>query len=144
MSAIPIPDTLTILATSDDGANEMKQQAEADGHEVSGVKVWHGVVPPHSYMRIAPGLRMSTPEFFFFRMCNQLEQDEAIAIGDELCGHYRTWKTAPDLDEGAWEPYPARTTIERLFIYTMQVCETDEAKTALDIIMNLTPNRVRP
>ena len=58
-----------VLARNNAEAEELKKMlTELFGIEADEkFAVWTGIVPPNSFMDIAPGVRMSSPEFYLFR-----------------------------------------------------------------------------
>ena len=46
-------------------------------------------LPPHSFLRLGDDAYVPTPEFTFLLMAHYLDLHELIALGMELCGHYR-------------------------------------------------------
>lgn len=135
---------ITVLATSDEQAEAMARRAEDDGFTVQRSVVWEGPVPPLSFVEIGDGMCMSTPEYFFFRMCSTRPIDEAVAIGDELCGRYRTHLTTPSLEPRVVEPCPQRCSVGGIFAYLLPVLHTPEGGRAAEVLSRVTEGRARP
>ena len=94
-----------VVATSVESAERMAENAvKASGNEDLEVSktVWDGPVPKGSYLHIAPGVRMSTPEFFLFRKVITEEPDVAMSYASEMFSRVRTSLTCPDVPEGAY------------------------------------------
>ena len=105
------------------------------GSAVKGVSVWTGPVPPDSFTYYAPGVRMSTAEYFFFRKANQLSLPKAVRLGNELCGKYRSSDTegcAPT-DDYTFMRVP-RTDTDYIGNYLSKVADTEEGKRALEVL----------
>lgn len=133
-----IPQDIAILAQDNEEARISNVMAKAMGHNVKNTYVWTGPVPPNSFENLSPFMRMSTPEYFLFRKFNQLEDADAIALGNELCGLYATSKTRSDLDEGTIlvldEP---RTTTQKMAAYLEPVLDTEEGARAMKILVHV-------
>ena len=130
-----MPDVVQILATNDEEAALYTMGAEVRGSKVKGATIWTGITPPNSFIELAPGVRMSTPEYFYLRVANTRPREEAIAVAEEITGYYVSHLTSPDLPEWYWESRvePA-TTIEKLVEYLMPVVGTVEGQTALKLL----------
>jgi hypothetical protein len=105
------------------------------GSVVKGVTVWTGPVPPDSFTYYAPGVRMSTAEYFFLRKVNQLSLPKAVRLGNELCGKYRSSDTggcAPT-DDYTFMRVP-RTDTDYIGSYLSRVADTEEGKRALEVL----------
>ena len=140
-----MPDVVQVLASSDVEAAAMAAQAELQGAQVVSAHVWTGIIPPNSFIDIAPNTRMSTPEYFFFRKANSLPEEEAVAIGNELCGYYASSLTRPDLPSWYWAAIPSqRTTKALLAEYLAPVAETAEGKKALHVLSLVVDGREMP
>lgn len=126
--------TCQVLAATTEEADQYAENAEAIGIHVTGTVIWTGPTPAGSYDYLTPWMRMSTPEYYFLRRANTDDMRTAIAIGDELTGHYRTSLTCHDLDEGDIEACKPRTTITRLRAYLTQVYDTPEGARALTVL----------
>jgi hypothetical protein len=89
-------------------------------------------------------MRMSTPEYYFLRRANTDDERTAIAIGDELTGHYRTSLTCHDLDESVIEACKPRTTVTKLRAYLTQIHDTPEGARALNVLELVHEGRDEP
>lgn len=140
------PDNVEILATSDEEAIIMAERAKADGTTVRGTQVWRGPVPAiGSYEDLGCNMRMATAEFFFYRKANQLPFAQAVMLGMELCGHYRTHLTGYDTPENAFDYLPQpRTSTRILATYLDQVADTPEGRRALEVLDVITDGATSP
>ena len=129
-------DPVIVLGTSREESEEMRRSAEDEGVEVKATTEWTGPIPERgSYEMLSPWVRMSTPEYFFYRKANQLPEREAVILGCELVSHYRTNVTAHNLPDDVIERvYELRTTVRRLRDYLMQVKDTPEGAKALRVL----------
>lgn len=50
--------------------------------------VWQGEVPYGAFLKIAPNIYVSSPEFVFVQLASQYSLVELAQIGNELCGGY--------------------------------------------------------
>lgn len=124
-----------VLGLSEEEAAEFAAEAEAGGLEVLGRQVWGGPVPEGSYTHLGGNIRMSTPEFFFFRMANQLDLATAALLGCELCGFYSTNMTTPAIAEDAQELYDTtHTTQLAIEGYLSSVGDTPYGTKALEAL----------
>lgn len=92
-----------VVATSVESAEKMAENAvKASGNEGLEVTrtVWDGPVPRDSYFDVAPGVRMSTPEFFLFRKVIMEDSETALKYASEMFSRVRTSLTCPDVPEG--------------------------------------------
>lgn len=130
-------DDVEIVAPSQEVGDVMRERAEQDGRHVRNVSVWNGPTPPGSYEDIGPTMRMSTPEFFFLRKSNQMSFVDAVSMGNELCGKFRTSCTQYSLtDEYDFLTNP-RTTKNRLRQYLRGARGTKECKRAKRVLRHV-------
>lgn len=135
-----VPDGLSnvqILATSEEEGELMRCAARENGQYVRGVSVWEGPIPKNSFEVISDSTRMSTPEYFFLRKANQLPFAEAVQLGIELCGKYRTVLTQYDRGEGYDFLKRPRTTKEKLRHYLRDIRGTKEGKRAKRVLRHV-------
>lgn len=123
-----------ILAPSREAADYMAAAAEQEGHSVRGISIWEGPIPEGSFRQLSPHMRMSTPEFFFMRKANDLPLAQAVNLGNELCGRYRTALTSQDLDEDYEYFAHPRTTKARIRKYLRGAHGTRECKRAKRVL----------
>lgn len=139
-----VPDSIEILATSDEEAERMSDAARGNGQRVRGVSVWDGPVPPGSYEDISSSMRMSTPEYFFLRKANQLPFALAVCLGMELCGKYRTALTQYDRGKGydfLMQPRTSKADVRR---YLREIRNTKEGKRAKRVLRYVTDECASP
>ena len=132
-----IPDTIQILARNEHEAEIMTARAANAGQQVRGVTIWDGPIPDHSYEVISPFMRMSTPEFFFLRKANELSFPEAVRLGIELCGKYRTKITQYDRAEGYDFLCEPRTSKKRIRKYLRGAHAFKEGKRAERVLRSV-------
>lgn len=130
-------ESVEILASSLEAAELMRKNAERDGRHVRGTTIWEGPIPKGSYEDLGSGIRMSTPEFFFFRKVNQMPFFDAVSLGNELCGKYRTACTQHDHDDGYDFLSRTRTTKARLRSYLRGARGTKECKRAKRVLRHM-------
>ena len=131
----PLDSPVEIVARSEEEGERMADSVRMRGSAVKGVSVWAGPVPPDSFTYYAPGVRMSTAEYFFFRKANQLPLPEAVRLGNELCGKFRSSDTegcAPT-DDYTFMRVP-RTDTDYIGNYLSKVADTEEGKRALEVL----------
>lgn len=132
-----IDGSVTLLASNETEADAFRRNCEATGTSVSGVTMWDGPVPPNSYMFINPFMRMSTPEFFAFRMSNTLDTYEASLLVAELLSNVRTNRTA-SMDDNTYEDLVKedgpRMTASGYREYLSEVMDTPEGARAATIL----------
>jgi hypothetical protein len=110
------------------------------GVGVIGRKRWDGEVPEGSFMFINPYMRMSTPEFYFFRKCQELSHEDAIELACTLMSHYNTHMTRPRFKEGDIERKDCtHTTCDKLWDYLLRINPCVERKRALDVLYDAMP-----
>ena len=126
-----------IVATSEEEGERMRDAARSAGQYVRGVSVWDGPVPKGSFETISGTTRMSTPEYFFLRKSNQLPFAEAVSMGMELCGKYRTSLTQYDRGEGYDFLKYSRTSKAALRRYLRDTHGTKEGKRAKRILRHV-------
>ena len=137
-------DDVEILASSQEAGERMRAFAEQDGRHVRNVSVWDGPTPDGSFEDVGPSMRMSTPEFFFFRKANQMSFVDAVSMGNELCGKYRTSCTQYNLtDEYDFLTKP-RTSRARLRRYLRGARGTKECKRAKRVLRLVTDDCSSP
>lgn len=126
---------IQIVATSEEEGEFMSSMARNHGKHVRGVSVWEGPVPEGSFETISGTTRMSTPEYFFLRKSNQLPFPEAVAMGMELCGKFRTSLThlSHDSDDYDFLKSP-RTSKGALRHYLHDIRNTKEGKRAKRVL----------
>ena len=122
-----------ILASSESEANIMADNATIIGMNVEAKKVWTGIVPPNSFEFFAPGVRISTAEYFTFRHSNLLDEKAAVLFTAEMLSHFRTPNTEHNakgvevLDEPRLDAKSYRRYLEA-------VKDTAEGKKALEVL----------
>lgn len=127
--------SVEILASSKDEAELMRRAAKAAGRKVRGTSIWNGPVPPDSFEDMGNGLRMSTPEFMFLRKANELPFGQAVRLGNELCGRFRTSLTQFDAQDDEYDYLcQPRTTKERIRSYLRGARDTKEYKRARKVL----------
>ena len=132
-------DSVELLAANEEEAERMRCVAQRDGRTVRKVSLWDGPVPEGSFEVLSSGVRMSTPEYFFFRKANQLSFVESVQLGLELCGRYRTSITQYNAGDGYdYLPQPrTSTTIIRSYLRGARGSkEYKRARRVLDAISN--------
>ena len=137
-------DNVEILARSVEEGEAMRAAARSDGRHVRKVSVWEGPVPEGSFEMLSSGLRMSTPEYFFFRKANQLPFAEAVQLGCELCGKYRTSITQYDAGEEYDYLVHARTSTSILRSYLRGARGTKECKRARRVLRYVSDSASSP
>lgn len=130
-------DSVEILAPDAETGEHMRAFAEQEGRYVRNVSVWEGPTPEGSYEDIGSSMRMSTPEFFFLRKANQLPFADAVTMGNELCGKYRTQITQYDRDDGYDFLARPRTNKAHLRRYLRGARGTKEGKRAKRILRHV-------
>ena len=128
---------IEILATSEEEGERMREAAREAGQYVRGVSVWNGPVPKGSFETISDTTRMSTPEYFFLRKSNQLPFAEAVSMGMELCGKYRTSLTQYNKGEGYDFLKYTRTSKADLRRYLRDTHGTKEGKRAKRVLRHV-------
>lgn len=123
-----------ILASSKQEADRMRDAARENGQYVRGISVWEGPVPKGSFETISDNLRMSTPEYFFLRKANQLSLVEAVSLGIELCGKFRTVVTQYNRGEDYDFLRSPRTSKGRIRAYLRGARGTKEGKRAKRVL----------
>jgi len=123
---------VTILATNDNEANIMAGNAALIGMNVEAKKVWTGIVPPDSFEFYAPGVRISTAEYFTFRHANLLDEKEAVMFNCEMLSHFRTNRTEHNA-EGVEILDEPRLDADKYRHYLSAVKDTDEGKKAIEV-----------
>lgn len=126
-----------IVASSEEEGARMRAAAHSKGQYVRGISVWDGPVPKGSFEAISETTRMSTPEYFFLRKANQLPFVEAVCMGIELCGKYRTQLTQYDKSEGYDFLKTPRTSKDTLRHYLRDIRNTKEGKRAKRILRHV-------
>lgn len=101
------------------------------------VSIWTGVVPPNSYMRVAPGVNMSTPEFYLFRKMAMANDVDARTYACELFGTVKTSLTSWRIPEGHYTTHEPDTTPEYMRAYLSQIPEDKSAKRVLRLIEDM-------
>lgn len=97
--------SVNVVATSVESAEKMAENAvKASGNEGLEVTqtVWDGPVPKNSFFGVAPGVRMSTPEFFLFRKVITEDEETALKYASEMFSRVRTSLTCSDVPEGSY------------------------------------------
>lgn len=129
------PDGIIIIATDEDAADTMQEEATANGLNVKEAKVWTGPIPPDSYQPISPMTRMSTAEFYLLRKTNVDDPVLARLAAIEMLGKYRTKLTCESMPDETYtfliNPRTSKKMMER---YLSPVSDTEEAKRTSDII----------
>ena len=128
------PESVQILARSETEGSIMAHQARARGQRVRGVSVWTGPVPKGSYEFVSPTMRMSTPEYFFLRKANEYPLAQAVSLGLELCGKFRTVLTQYDRGGGYDFLRTPRTSRARIRKYLRGAESTKEGKRAKRVL----------
>lgn len=139
-----VDDEIEILATSDAEAQRMRSEAERNGQSVRSVNVWDGPIPQGSYRDISGNMRMSTPEYFFFRKSNQLPFPVAVSLGIELCGKFRTSLTQYTREDGYDFFREPRTTKARIRSYLRGARGTKEYKRAKRVLRHVVEDCCSP
>lgn len=139
-----ILDDVRVLLTSDDDRDDAVGKAEAIGLNVVGSVEWDGPVPEGSFTVVAPMVRMSTPEFFLYRMTNTFVANdaffEAVAYAEEMLGTVVTSRTKPSLERGAYEEVDEpRTSVRDMLEYLLPIVEDDTAITCMKVILCANP-----
>lgn len=124
---------VTILANSESEANIMADNATIMGMNVEGKKVWTGIVPPDSFEFYAPGVRISTAEYFTFRNSNLLDEKEAVMFTTEMLSNFRTNRTEHNA-EGIEILDEPRLNEKSYRKYLSAVKDTTEGKKALEVL----------
>ena len=124
---------VTILANSESEANIMAGNAALMGMNVENKKVWTGIVPPDSFEFYAPGVRISTAEYFTFRHSNLLDEKEAVMFTCEMLSNFRTPRTEHNAEEIEVLNEP-RLNEKSYRHYLEAVKDTDEGKKALEVL----------
>lgn len=137
-------DDVEILASCESEGEFMQAMAQKDGKHVRGVSIWQGPVPPGSYETLSDATRMSTPEYFFLRKANQLSFAEAVYLGIELCGKYRTSLTQYNKEEGYDFLKNTRTSKAALRHYLHDIRFTKEGKRAKRVLRHVTDDCITP
>lgn len=124
---------VTILANSESEANIMADNATIIGMNVENKKVWTGIVPPNSFEFYAPGVRISTAEYYTFRHANLLDEKKAVLFTAEMLSHFRTSFTEHNAEgiEIRDEPRLDEKSYRR---YLSAVKDTDEGKKAIEVL----------
>lgn len=126
--------SVEIVASSDIEGSCMAKNAEMSGKKVRGVTIWDGPVPEDSFIFISPSMRMSTAEYYFLRKTNELPLPEAVELGLELCGKFRTKLTQYDqVDDYDYVRTP-RTTKAKLAKYLRGCANTKEGRRAKRVL----------
>ena len=124
-----------IIASSEEEADLMRSKAIEDGRSVRGISIWDGPVPEGSFEDISSNMRMSTPEYFFFRKANTLSFPEAVELGMELCGRYRTIVTQYNADGEDYDYLPSsRTSTAQIRTYLRGARGSKEFKRAHNVL----------
>ena len=124
---------VTILASSEAEANIMADNATIIGMNVEGRKVWTGIVPPDSFEFYAPGVRISTAEYYTFRNSNLLDEKKAVLFTAEMLSHFMTPNTEPNA-EGVEILDEPRLNEKSYRHYLSAVKDTTEGKKAIEIL----------
>lgn len=126
-----------IIASSEEEGMRMRAAARYNGQYVRGVSVWNGPIPAGSFEPISETTRMSTPEYFFLRKANQLSFVEAVCMGIELCGKFRTVLT--QYDKGAEYDFlrVPRTSKDQIREYLREIRSTKEGKRAKRVLRHV-------
>ena len=124
-----------LLGTLGSDVDKMETVAVENGDNVIGKKVWEGPTPEGSFVNIGGPKNMSTPEFFFLRMANELPFVDAVRVGMELCGKYATNLTRMGLEDGKYDfLIEQRTTKEKIGAYLLQAYYTEEGRKAIEVL----------
>lgn len=123
-----------IVASSQEEADRMRADARREGRYVRGISVWEGPVPKGSFENISESMRMSTPEYFFLRKANELPFVQAVAMGIELCGKFRTIVTQYNRGDDYDFLRSTRTTKTRIRSYLRGARGTKEGKQAKRVL----------
>lgn len=134
-----------VLARNNAEAEELKRMLA----EVLGVEadekfvVWTGIVPPNSFMDIAPGVRMSSPEFFLFRKMAESNDVDARTFACEMLGHVVTSLTNWRVPDGkyVWEKEPA-TEVRYMMAYLSQVSGDESVDRVRRLIRSMADTNV--
>jgi hypothetical protein len=123
-----------VIASSKAEAKRMREATRQAGQYVRGISVWEGPVPSGSFEVVSGNMRMSTPEYFFLRKANELSLPEAVRMGMELCGKYRTVITQYDRGSDYDFIRVPRTTKARIRSYLRGARGTKEGKRAKRVL----------
>ena len=133
------PDTVVLLDT-EDSEERNGRVMDGLGVKVVGRRRWDGIIPEGSYTFINPFMRMSTPEFLFFRRCQELSHEDAIELACTLLSHYNTQETTPSLEEGEFERIDdPHTTFDRVHDYLHRIHPCEEKDRALCVLYDAIP-----
>lgn len=131
-------ESIEILASDEAEGEIMSRNARLAGHAVRGISYWDGPVPPGSFEEIAPFTRMSTPEYFFFRKANELPFAQAVWLGIELCGRFRTQASQRMGDDGYDYLKQPRTSRSCIRSYLRGTHGSKEGKRARKVLRSVT------
>lgn len=127
-------DNIEIIARTEEEATFMRDAAQRDGRFVRSVSLWNGPIPEGSFEIIGDGLRMSTPEYMFYRKANQLPFVEAIQLGNELCGRFSTVLTCYNSGDDFEYLSSTRTSTSLIRKYLKSASGTKEGKRARRVL----------
>ena len=137
---------VAILASSRDELERYRRNCKDSGLSVYDELLWEGPEPTGSFVPIASGLRMSTPEFFAFRKSNQLDAVAASAIVAELMSNVRTSLTCRRVRAGEYEDLVKldgpRMSARAYREYLEEVADTPEGARAIAILDMVTESGV--
>ena len=105
---------------------------------------WSGPEPEGSYFDIGFGVRMATPEFYFMRMANKMPFRQAVEVGMELCGKYRTKLTCPSVEQGYDFLRQPRTNTKKIMAYLCGMAGTPEFHKAMAVLDYVEDNSTSP
>ena len=132
------PDNVELIDTKEH-TNDPKF-LDSIGVGLIGRKRWDGEIPVGSFVLINPFMRMSTPEFYFFRKCCELSHEDAIELACALMSHYNTHWTCPDLQDDEFElKENTHTTFEKMRGYLMRFEPCEERDEALSVLSDALP-----
>ena len=129
---------VAVLGESKEEVDRYRANCMAHNVNVYGEFVWEGPVPDGSFMMVSPTVRMSTPEYFAFRMSNVLDTMSAIHVVAELMSNVRTALTRRSLDDDSYNDLAKlngpRMGAAEYREYLGQVADTPEGIRALTIL----------
>jgi hypothetical protein len=134
-----VPDDVIILDTRENDNKDADEFGKL-GVSVLGRTKWDGIVPEGSFIVINPYMRMSTPEFYFFRKCQELSHEDAMELACTLMSHYNTSMTTPKLGDGEVERTDeAHTTYNEMLEYLLRINPCVESDAALSALHDAMP-----
>lgn len=126
--------------------------ANPDARRVSRITrphVYRGPVPDSSFIPVADGLVVSSPEFCFLQMACVLSLIELIELGFELCGAYSLSETSivsehPDSTKKGFYNRPPLTNIKKLRAFVARMAGARGYKRASRALRHITDGSASP